>query len=190
MEAVLIISSSAQGSGLLTELLKNGNFPAQVDQAQSGAAARRMLLEKDYSLILINTPLSDEFGHELACRASQNSAAGVVMLVKSELADEVSSRVENDGVLVVSKPIGKALFYQALKLAGASHRRVLGLRSQNEKLQNKIEEVRLIDRAKCTLISYLGMSEPQAHRYIEKQAMDMRVTRIEVAQNVLHTYEQ
>ena len=49
--------------------------------------------------------------------------------------------------------------------------------------------MRLIDRAKCVLIQYLTMTEPQAHRYIEKQAMDTRTTRREVAQQILRTYE-
>ena len=34
-----------------------------------------------------------------------------------------------------------------------------------------------------------GMTEPQAHRYIEKQAMDLRITRREVAEGIISTYE-
>jgi len=71
----------------------------------------------------------------------------------------------------------------------ASHKRITGLKNENIKLQKKIEDIRLIDRAKCVLIQYLNMTEPQAHRYIEKQAMDMRITRAEVAQGILKTYE-
>ena len=47
----------------------------------------------------------------------------------------------------------------------------------------------MVDRAKCILIQYLNMTEPQAHRYIEKQAMDLRVSRREIAQGILQTYE-
>ena len=47
----------------------------------------------------------------------------------------------------------------------------------------------MVDRAKCALIQYLHMSEPDAHRYIEKQAMDLRITRQEVAEEILKTYE-
>ena len=65
----------------------------------------------------------------------------------------------------------------------------LGLQNENFKLQTKIEEIRLVNRAKCCLIQYLKFSEPQAHRYIEKQAMDTRQTRKEVAQRILSTYE-
>ncbi|MEI6100274.1 MAG: ANTAR domain-containing protein [Eubacteriales bacterium] len=51
------------------------------------------------------------------------------------------------------------------------------------------EEEEIINRAKTTLMEYLGFTEPQAHRYIEKHAMDMRVTKIEIAINILKIYE-
>ena len=60
---------------------------------------------------------------------------------------------------------------------------------ENLKLQNKADEIKLIDRAKKCLMQYLKFSEPQAHRYIEKQAMDTRQTRKEVAKRILSVYE-
>ena len=76
-----------------------------------------------------------------------------------------------------------------LEMVAAARRRVLGLKQENRKLQSKIEEIRLVDRAKCMLIQYLSMTESQAHRYIEKQAMDRRVTRGEVARSILGLYD-
>lgn len=66
---------------------------------------------------------------------------------------------------------------------------MLSLQSENTKLHQKIQEIRLVDRAKCTLIQYLHMTEQDAHRYIEKQAMDLRMTRREIAEEILKTYE-
>ena len=57
-------------------------------------------------------------------------------------------------------------------------------------MQRKIEEIRLIDRAKCILIQYLQMTEPQAHKYIEKQAMNLRQSRVQMAESILKTYER
>lgn len=79
--------------------------------------------------------------------------------------------------------------YKSIKYICISRKKYLGLQSENERLKVKISEIRLIDRAKCILIEYLNMSEPQAHRYIEKQAMDLRVTKKEIAENILKTYE-
>ena len=63
------------------------------------------------------------------------------------------------------------------------------LKFQNQKLQDKLEEIRLINRAKCVLIQYLNMTEQQAHRYIEKQSMDLRQSRVVTAESILKTYE-
>jgi response regulator NasT len=61
--------------------------------------------------------------------------------------------------------------------------------TEYNRLENKIEEARLINRAECILIQYLKLTEPQAHRYIEKQAMDKRLSKLEVAKSILTTYE-
>lgn len=71
----------------------------------------------------------------------------------------------------------------------ALHARVRELERENELLKRKLAEDKLVTRAKFALIQYLKMTEPQAHRYIEKQAMDMRVTRKEIAEGIIKAYE-
>ncbi|MFQ9680350.1 MAG: ANTAR domain-containing protein [Ruthenibacterium lactatiformans] len=53
----------------------------------------------------------------------------------------------------------------------------MGLQRQNNILQQKIDDIRLVDRAKCALIQYRLLTEPEAHKYIEREAMDSRRTR-------------
>ena len=52
-----------------------------------------------------------------------------------------------------------------------------------------VEDMKIINRAKFLLISCLNMTEVQAHRYLEKQAMDQRESKLEVAKQVIRTYE-
>lgn len=188
MDSALIVSSSDKSIELISQLL-NSNAKTQVASAKSGGEAMRLINDSDYDLIVVNTPLSDEFGDNIAATITEISASGVILIVKSEMADDISAKVEGYGVLVVSKPIIRQVFAQAQKLALASKNRILGLKNENITLQHKIEEIRLVTRAKCVLIQYLSMTENQAHRYIEKQAMDMRTTRQTIAQNILKTYE-
>jgi response regulator NasT len=63
------------------------------------------------------------------------------------------------------------------------------MQTENEHLRQKIEDIRIVDRAKWILVSYMQMNEKEAHRYIEKQAMDLRTTKREVAEGLLKTYE-
>lgn len=188
MESVLIVSSSDKGIDALSQLLRS--TPYCVSRvARSGGEAFRCADEEAFGLIIINTPLSDEFGAELACALSQTTAAGILALVKSELLDDVSAKLDSYGVLVVGKPINRNLFMQAVNIADASGKRIALYRKENLKLQTKIEEMKIVSRAKCALIQYLNISEKDAHRYIEKQAMDMRLTRREVAESIIKTYE-
>lgn len=188
MDSVLIVAGTDKGREMLTGLCRSDSF-SRITTVSSGNEARRLLIGSSFDLVVINAPLPDEFGHELAVSAAQDSCTGVMLLVKSELADEVSARVEDDGVFVLAKPVSRPLFFQSLKLITASCKRLRGISKQKMLLETKIEEIRLIDRAKCVLIQYLSMTEPQAHRYIEKQAMDLRLPKRVIAENILNTYE-
>lgn len=188
MKSVLIVSSSQSGTKSLIELMSAQD--SYLFQTVSGAnQARRQMIEQDYDIILINTPLQEEFGDELSIAAAELLSAGVVLLTGHELADAVAQRVEEFGVFVVSKPIVRPLFYQAMRLVIASHRRIVGLKEQNTKLQNKLQVLKVVARAKCALMQSLKMTEAEAHRYIEKQAMDLRLSKREVAENILKIYE-
>ena len=171
MPGALIVSSGEKGRDMLCGVLTDMGA-GDISTVTSGAEARRGFADADWQVILINTPLSDEFGHELAVFAAGSTGAGVVLLVKAEMADEVAARVEDAGVFVVPKPLNRALLFGAVNLAQAANRRIMGLQRQNNILQQ-----------------YRLLTEPEAHRYIEREAMDSRRTRREVAQAILRMYE-
>lgn len=188
MNSVLIVSGNENATAMLVGLIKETS-PSQITMVLNGAEARRSLLLNDYDVIIINCPMTDEFGHSLAEYISESTSAGCIMIVKNDLCDQVCAKVEDFGIMVVSKPLNRAIFHQTLKLAAASSKRMAVIQNENNRLQSKIEEMRLVDRAKCALIQYLKLTEPQAHRYIEKQAMDMRQTKREVSLSIIKTYE-
>ena len=183
----MIAASTEKSRSLLTRFLSECGYPQTVC-AGSGGEARRLMREGQFELVVINAPLKDEFGHDLALQAATATSAGVVLLVKADHADETSSRVEDEGVIVVPKPINVQMFYQSIKIVASMRKQILGLKNENVKLQQTIEDIRMVNRAKCVLIQYLNLTEPQAHRYIEKQAMDRRLTRREVAEGILQAY--
>lgn len=188
MSSALIVSSSEKGKNILSEIIKMSGF-SKIETVSNGSEVRRVFIQNNFDIVLINAPLTDEFGHDLALNITENTSSGVILMVKSNIADDICAKVENFGVFIVEKPLNSQLLYQAIKLVSTSTKRIIKLKEENLKLKNKISEIRLIDRAKCILIQYLNMTESQAHRYIEKQAMDRRITKKEVAQNILKTYE-
>lgn len=67
--------------------------------------------------------------------------------------------------------------------------RMLTVNEENEKLRHIVEDMKIINRAKLLLITCLNMTEQEAHRYLEKQAMDMRMSKMQIAMQVIKTYE-
>lgn len=183
----MIVSGTQAGAGHLTELLSPREY-SPVSCVFSGGDARRMLLQSPFDLVIINTPLPDEFGKELALHAAE-LGLGTVVLAKSEVFEALSVELSARGVLTVAKPISRTVFFQALRLLAATLARVRDCEEENRKLREKMEEVRIVARAKCILVEYLRMSEQQAHRYIEKQAMDMRTSKRSIAERILKTYD-
>ena len=72
----------------------------------------------------------------------------------------------------------------------ASAERLRTLRDKTSSLQQRLDDSRIVARAKLLLISRLGMSEGDAHRYIEKTAMDSCLPRRDVAEGIIRTYEE
>lgn len=185
----LIVSSSDKTTDFLRQLLPGGTF--QPLDAVSGAGdARRLLLNTDYDLVLINGPLADETGIELAGDAMERGGAGVLLLVRGEHYEAIASRVTPQGVFALAKPTNGQAVFQAVCLLCAMRERLRVMEQRNRSLRERMEEIRLVNRAKWALIGYLKMSESEAHRFLEKQAMDMRISKREAAENILRTYEK
>lgn len=155
----------------------------------SAGEARRMLARGGYGMVIINAPLADESGLELAMELTGGSLCAVVLLVKAELMGMIYDPATEAGVLVAAKPLNPQIFQQTVQLAEATRNRLLLISRENEKLHQKLEEMRLVDRAKCLLIEHEHLSEGEAHRAIEKQAMDARLSRAKIAKAILERYE-
>ena len=184
--SVLIVSGSEKGIEYFEELA--GPSFSQIVHAQSAAQAAELVMHTPFDVVIVNAPLSDELGDGFAVRCTENSYAGVLLLIKAELADTAAA-AENAGVLVLTKPAGKGAIQSAVKLACAVGRRLFKAQSKADTLKSKMDELKTVNRAKWLLIGKLGMNEADAHRYIEKLAMDTRQTRREIAESVIKTYE-
>lgn len=188
MEQALIVCGNPANAAVLSGLLKELGIQ-QAEVCATGGEARRRLSVAEPALILISAPLSDEFGVELALDLEEGGDASVVMLVSGELFEDVQGKLEPVGVLCLTKPINRKLLSESLRAILSVRRSIYRLREQNRVLTQKLEDAKLIGRAKCCLMEVLGMSEEDAHRYMQKQAMDMRMTQRAIAENIVRTYE-
>ena len=159
----------------------------EVAFAASGGEARRLLLAGAWDAVVVSAPLPDEFGHQLAMDAAEEGP-GVLLAVKSDQWEEVNARVAPYGVLTLGRPFSRGMFSQAVGLLLASQAKAERYRAENEKLRQKLEELRVVSRAKCLFVEYLHLDEESAHKYMERQAMEERKTRRAVAEEILREY--
>ena len=181
---VLLVSASDRFNSSLAPLMPEGIF-SPVTVARSISAAKRLLLEQDFDLVLVNGPLPDDMGLRFARDASADTAAGVVLIVGRQTADEISDRMAAAGVAVLPKPATPHEVQQALQFARAAHERLASMQRKQVSVEEKMAEVRLVNRAKWLLIERYGMTEPEAHRLIEKRSMDSRRSKRDIAQEIL-----
>ena len=186
--SVLVVSASEKFNATIMTLLPVTDYwPVTI--AKSVAEAKRRLVEQSYDIVLVNAPLPDDFGLRLAIDVCIGSDAGVLLLVKSDLYNDVYSKVVEFGVMTLSKPTSLQMVSQTLRVLCATRERLRKMEEKQASVEEKIEEIRLINRAKWLLIECLSMTEADAHRYIEKQSMDLRVSKREVAESIIKTYQ-
>lgn len=190
MERILILSATEKSSGTLHSFVTSF-FPShQIEICYYGAEGRRLLQQKTFDFILINTPLLDEFGTDIAVFAVKQTTAGVLLLLKNDIMSTLCEKIEKEGVFVLSKPIQRQQFRQTLCLLQGNQRRFFKLIQENKKLQHKIEDIRLTAKAKYLLMVYENKTEEEAHKFIERQAMNTRKQKKEIAKEIISYYDE
>ena len=182
--SVLSVAAAEKFHTSLRELLPSGRYDP-VHSAFDAAEARRRILESRYDIIVISAPLRDEFGTHLAQHFAENSGAGILLLVKPEYFSDVSAQVAPLGVLTLEKPTSPQLMLQCMELLCGTRERLRRMEQKSASIEDKMAEIRLVNRAKWVLIEKQGMSEQDAHRYIEKKAMDRCVSKRVIAEEIL-----
>lgn len=184
--SILIVSAKEK---FKDDIKRSLNNYMTLELAASGALARRMSLERFYDLVIINIPLPDETGEELALDIAQSCDASVLLAVPGENYIDVLEHVTDQGILAVSKPVSSEILDKAVRYLMAIEDRIRKLQRKNEKLEEKLEETRLVSKAKLLLIEKKHMNEEEAHRFIGRNAMNLGLSRKRIAQKVIDDLE-
>ena len=121
--------------------------------------------------------------------AVASTDAGVVFLVKAAQAEQLLAPLNEQGVLLLSKPFSNTLFVQAMHMAAASNHRLQRLRQENARLQDKISQIRLVSRAKCCLVEHAHLTEAEAHRRLKSWPWNTRPRPHRDRAEILDSYE-
>ena len=185
--SILIVSATDSFTSAFADLLPEARY-SPVDTVTSISVAKRVLAEKTYDFVIINAPLPDDAGTRFAIDTCTTKQSAVLLLVKNDIHAGIHDRVAEYGVFTLPKPISKVTMTHALNWLESARERLRQFEKKSISIEDKMAEIRLVNKAKWLSISELKMSEPDAHRYIEKQAMDRCVSRRCIAEEIIKTY--
>ncbi|WP_251387622.1 ANTAR domain-containing response regulator [Mediterraneibacter agrestimuris] len=185
--SILIVSATDSFTSAFADLLPETRY-CPIHNVTSVSAAKRVLAEKTFDFVIINAPLPDDAGTRFAIDTCCGKQSAVLLLVKSDIHASIHDRVSEYGVFTLPKPTSKPTMVHALSWMESARERLRLFEKKSLSINEKMAEIRLVNKAKWILISELSMSEPEAHRYIEKQAMDRCAAKRSIAEEIIKLY--
>ena len=185
--SVLIVSAAENLNIALTALLPESKY-APVHVVSNISVAKRTFAQRAYDYVIVNSPLPDDMGTRFAIDAFCSRGTVVLLMVRGEVHAELYDKVAGHGVFTLPKPTSRQTIITALSWMSSARERLRKAEKNTLSIEEKMEEIRIVNRAKWLLISEIKMDEPNAHRYIEKQAMDRCVSKREIAEEIIKTY--
>ena len=185
--SVLIVSAAEGFNDALSTLLPTSKY-SPTNFVSNISAAKRALAERAFDFVIINSPLPDDIGTRFAIDTGSSKETVVLLMVRAELQAEIYDKVAEHGVFVLPKPTSKPTMAVALSWLSSAREKLRKTEKKTLSIEEKMEEIRIVNRAKWILIRELKLDEPEAHRYIEKQAMDRCVSKKVIAEEIIKTY--
>ena len=168
----------------LVEMLTEEGYDV-VGQAGDGEQAVALTTELKPDLVVMDVKMPKLDGISAAERIAKERIAPVVMLTAFSQRELVDRARLAGAMAYVVKPFGKADLIPAIEIARARFAEIAAVEAEVSDLTERLESRKAVDRAKGMLQTGLGLSEPEAFRWIQKTAMDLRKSMREVAEGVI-----
>ncbi len=168
----------------LVELLTAEGYQV-VGEAGDGEQALAMARELEPDLVVMDVKMPKMDGISAASAIAEERIAPVVMLTAFSQRELVERAREAGAMAYVVKPFDASDVVPAIEVAMARHAELKALEDEIDDLQERFESRKIVEQAKGLLMEGLGLTEPEAFRWIQKTAMDLRKSMREVAEGVI-----
>jgi len=169
----------------IVETLRDNGFDV-VGEAGDGEEAVRLVQELQPDLVVMDVKMPKLDGISAAEQInSEGNVAPVVLLTAFSQRELVERAAEAGALAYVVKPFTPADLIPALEIALSRFQQLVALESEVADLAERFETRKLVDRAKGILNDKMGLSEPEAFRWIQKASMDRRLTMQDVAKTII-----
>jgi AmiR/NasT family two-component response regulator len=168
----------------LAEMLAEEGYVV-VGQAGDGQRAVELVEELRPDLVVLDVKMPKLDGISAAARIAEQRIAPIVILTAFSQRDLVDRARDAGAMAYLVKPFGKADLVPAVEMARSRFAELQQLEAEVADLTERLETRKLVDRAKGELQQVLSISEPDAFRWIQKTAMDLRLSMRDVAEGVV-----
>lgn len=164
----------------IVETLRDNGFEV-VGEAGDGEAAVALATELRPDLVVMDVKMPKLDGISAAERLAKDNIAPVVLLTAFSQKELVDRAKDAGAVAYITKPFTPSSLLPAIEIALARQEQIHALEAEVGDLTERFETRKLVDRAKGLLNEKMGLSEPDAFRWIQKASMDRRLTMRDVA---------
>ena len=168
----------------LVEMLREEGYDV-VGEAGDGEEAVRLTADLRPDLVVLDGKMPVLDGLSAAEQIGKAGLAPCVMLTAFSQAEMVERARDAGAMAYVVKPFTKADLVPAIEIAVSRYGQIKALEEEVADLGERFETRKRVDRAKGVLMKKLGLSEPDAFRWIQKTSMDRRLSMREVADAVV-----
>ena len=168
----------------IVETLKDNGFTV-VGEAADGEAAVAMAREHRPDLVVMDVKMPLMDGITAAEILTKERIAPVVLLTAFSQRELVERASEAGALAYVVKPFTPNDLIPAIEIALSRSQQISALEDEVADIAERLETRKILDRAKGILNDTMGLTEPEAFRWIQKASMDRRLTMREVAQTVI-----
>ena len=168
----------------IVEILRDNGYDV-VGEAGDGEAAVALATELKPDLVIMDVKMPLLDGISAAERLLKNHIAPVVLLTAFSQKELVERAAEAGVFAYVVKPFTPNDLLPAIEIALSRYTQILTLENEVADLVERFETRKLVDRAKGLLNEKMGLSEPEAFRWIQKASMDRRLTMQDVAKAII-----
>lgn len=179
MSKAIVYSENPRAMAVFSDILREEGF----EEVELNDRIAFCGVDNDATLQLVNAGPSFDLAAKLAEKLVEATGAAVLLLTEQGKNPEHCRRLREMGAIIVEKPLSRQLFVQSIRDAVSLYGRI-------RKMSALLNETRRIDRAKMLLVEARGMTEVQAHKFIERQAMNRRITRLDVANELINSIKQ
>jgi len=166
----------------LVEMLTDAGYEV-VAQAENGAIAIEMAKKYQPDLAILDVKMPEVDG---ITAAEQIISISPVLMLTAFSQRELVERARDAGVMAyVVKPFSIGDLVPAIEIAISRHRQMKTLETEVADLYERLETRKIIDRAKGILMKAMNLSEPESFNWIQKTAMDRRISMKQVAQAII-----